>query len=160
LIVLYTRERYAVDKKFNGNQCFIASLPRRSLHRLFCLVCGKVPKQPNATPFYEVETATLPTANAEKNFTSLSKKLREVIKISDAQRNQLVPSKDVCKKCFRSLVDMEFMENQVKILSFSEDFRCMMLIFQFKIRTIFLTNIFLDTKSERGDDGKLSSNSY
>ena len=113
MIVLYTSARYAADKKFIGNQRFIVSLLCRSLHRLFCLVCGKVPKQPNATPFYEVETATLPTANAEKNFTSLSKKLREVIKISDAQRNQLVPSKDVCKKCFRSLVDMEFMENQV-----------------------------------------------
>ena len=113
MIVLYTSAIYAVDKKFNGNQCFIVSLLRRSLHRLFCLVCGKVPKQPNASPFYDVETATLPTGNSEKSFDSLSKKLREVIKIPDSHRNKLVPSKEVCKKCFRQLVDIDFMENQV-----------------------------------------------
>ena len=87
----------------------------RSQHppRSFCLVCGKVPKQPNASPFYDVETATLPTGNSEKSFDSLSKKLREVIKIPDSHRNKLVPSKEVCKKCFRQLVDIDFMENQV-----------------------------------------------
>ena len=88
--------------------------------RSFCLVCGKVPKQPNASPFYDVETATLPTGNSEKSFDSLSKKLREVIKIPDSHRNKLVPSKEVCKKCFRQLVDIDFMENQVSsIMSLS-----------------------------------------
>lgn len=81
---------------------------------MFCLVCGKIPKQPNASPFYDVDTSTLPTGNSEKAFTSLSKKLRDVIKVPDTQRNQLVPSKEVCKKCFRQLVDIDFMENQIK----------------------------------------------
>ena len=91
----------------------------RSQHppRSFCLVCGKVPKQPNASPFYDVETATLPTGNSEKSFDSLSKKLREVIKIPDSHRNKLVPSKEVCKKCFRQLVDIDFMENQVRSIA-------------------------------------------
>ena len=114
IIILHISAVHTINNRLNGIfQRIIISNFCRSLQRAFCLVCGKVPKQPNATPFYEVETATLPTANAENNFTSLAKKLREVIKISDSQRNQLVPSKEVCKKCFRSLVDMEFMENQV-----------------------------------------------
>ena len=67
-----------------------------------------------------METATLPTGNSEKSFDSLSKKLREVIKIPDSHRNKLVPSKEVCKKCFRQLVDIDFMENQVSsIMSLS-----------------------------------------
>lgn len=85
----------------------------RSNTRDFCLVCGKLPTQSNASSFYDVDDCNITSVDSEKELTSLSKKLSEVIKISDSQRNQLIPSKEVCNKCFRQLNYINFMENQV-----------------------------------------------
>jgi hypothetical protein len=85
----------------------------RSNTRDFCLVCGKLPTQTNASSFVDVENCNLQTDNGEKESTTLSQKLSEVIKISESQRHQLIPSKDVCNKCFRQLNYISFMENQV-----------------------------------------------
>ena len=97
------------------NICMQCCYAFRCLQRAFCLICGRVPKQPTLSAFYDVDTAALPVGNSENEFMSVSKRLRDILQITETQRNQLVPSKELCKKCFRQLVDIDFMDNQVSV---------------------------------------------
>ena len=85
--------------------------------RSFCLVCGRVPKQPTLSHYYDVNSAPIPMSrdeDPEAGFMSISKKLRDILQVSETQRNQLVPSNEICKKCFKQVVDIDFMQNQVR----------------------------------------------
>jgi len=93
----------------------------KPLTRSFCLICGRVPKQPTLSHFYDVDSAPIPMPGHEPDsadggqcaFTSISKRLRDILQVSETQRNSLVPSKEICKKCFKQVVDIDFMQNQI-----------------------------------------------
>ena len=62
---------------------------------------------------------------------TISKRLRDVLQVSESQRNALVPSKEICKKCFKQIMDIIYLQNQVisTVALLSDQFFKMVFIF-------------------------------
>ena len=86
----------------------------RSPRQAFCMICGRVPyHQPIPLGLHDIESTTLPRGSSEDGSISVSQRLGEIILVTESQRNQLVPSKQICKKCLGQLAEINSMENQV-----------------------------------------------
>ena len=78
------------------------------------MICGRVPyHHPISLGLQDIESTTLPRGNSEDGSISVSQRLGEIILVTESQRNQLVPSKQICKRCLGQLAEINSMENQV-----------------------------------------------
>lgn len=96
--------------------------------RQFCLLCGRMAKQQGpggstaaANAFYSISTELLPPTvltnhvdgGPEPGATvSIGQRLREILRV-ELPKKKLVPSEEICKKCFRQLNEVDYLEAQV-----------------------------------------------
>lgn len=96
--------------------------------RQLCLICGRVSKQIGSSAFYSVETLMLTSGEASNTSplnglsavstgghgpsVTIASRLREILRV-DFLRKRYVPSEEICKKCFRQLNEIDYLESQV-----------------------------------------------
>jgi len=80
-------------------------------HRQICLTCGRLAKQAGSTSFYDIHNST--TFSTSDGYVSIAKKLRLLFHL-ELPRSKLVTSDQICRKCFRALNEIHFLETQLK----------------------------------------------
>ena len=84
------------------------------VHRQICLTCGRLAKQVGSSGFYDIHnTTTFATADG---YMSIAKKVRELFHL-ELPRSKILQSEQICRKCFRALNEIHFLETQVSDLS-------------------------------------------
>jgi len=79
--------------------------------RQMCLTCGRLAKQAGSTSFYDIHNST--TFSTSDGYVSIAKKLRLLFHL-ELPRSKLVTSDQICRKCFRALNEIHFLETQLK----------------------------------------------
>ena len=83
------------------------------VHRQICLTCGRLAKQVGSSGFYDIHnTTTFATADG---YMSIAKKVRELFHL-ELPRSKILQSEQICRKCFRALNEIHFLETQVSDL--------------------------------------------
>ncbi len=98
--------------------------------RQLCLVCGRMAKQQQpaaaaaAAAFYDIGSRLPPTVadDAEEGAMSeesgigktIAQRLGDILRVT-LPKKKLVPSEQICKKCFRQLTEIDYLEMQVLI---------------------------------------------
>ncbi len=96
--------------------------------RQFCLLCGRMPKQALAgshvsnSAFYSIHSEFVSTADSGggdgegscegSGRVTIAHKLKEILRVN-LPKKKLVPSEEICKKCFRQISEIDYLENQV-----------------------------------------------
>jgi len=80
-------------------------------HRQICLTCGRLAKQAGSNSFYDIHNST--TFSTSDGYVSIAKKLRMLFHL-ELPRSKLVTSDQICRKCFRALNEIHFLETQLK----------------------------------------------
>ncbi|TRY60921.1 hypothetical protein TCAL_03200 [Tigriopus californicus] len=106
-----TCERNGLSYPNNSSQYSQATNTLNSLHsRSICLLCGRMAKQLGSSAFYNIDTHML---NSESGGETIAARLKEIIRVT-LPRKKLIPSEEICKKCFRQLNEIDYLENQLK----------------------------------------------
>ena len=91
--------------------------------RQFCLVCGRMAKNSTgmSSAFYGLDTFLMSTTEEEppSERTSVGGLLKNILRV-DLPKKKLIPSDDICKKCYRQLNEIRYMEQQVNTKQFSK----------------------------------------
>ncbi len=87
-------------------------------HRQICLTCGRLAKQVGSTSFYDIHNTT--TFATSDGYVSIAKKLRDLFHL-ELPRSKIIASDQICRKCFRALNEIHFLETQVIIYSSTLD---------------------------------------
>ena len=74
-----------------------------------CLICGRLGKHVGSSAFYNISTA-LPSTDCGN--VTIGHRLRDILRL-ELPRKRLVPSDDVCRKCYRQLTEIDYLESQV-----------------------------------------------
>ena len=88
---------------------FLYFISRRS-HRNICITCGRLAKQVGSTSFYDIHNTT--TFATSDGYVSIAKKLRDLFHL-ELPRSKIISSDQICRKCFRALNEIHFLETQV-----------------------------------------------
>merc|ERR550534_3147799 len=80
-------------------------------HRQICLICGRLAKQAGSTSFYDINNGTSFTTS--DGYISIAKKLRGMFHL-ELPKSKLVPCDQICRKCFRAMNEIHFLETQLK----------------------------------------------
>jgi len=80
-------------------------------HRQICLTCGRLAKQAGSQSFYDIHNST--TFSTSDGYVSIAKKLRGLFHL-ELPRSKLVTCDQICRKCFRALNEIHFLETQLK----------------------------------------------
>ena len=83
----------------------------RQRHRQICLICGRLAKQAGSTSFYDINNGTSFTTS--DGYISIAKKLRGMFHL-ELPKSKLVPCDQICRKCFRAMNEIHFLETQLK----------------------------------------------
>ena len=95
------------------SQLFFLKFFRNRATRLICLSCGRLAKQVGSTAFYDINNPS--TFTTTDGYISIAKKLKELFHL-ELPRSKIIPSDQICRKCFRALNEIHFLETQVKHL--------------------------------------------
>lgn len=85
--------------------------------RQFCLVCGRMAKQAGSSAFYSIHSTLAPSdglGGLGSGGGTIAHRLRDILRV-ELPRKKLVPSEDICKKCFRQLNEVDYLEIQVRV---------------------------------------------
>jgi len=80
-------------------------------HRQICLICGRLAKQAGSTSFYDINNGTSFTTS--DGYISIAKKLRGMFHL-ELPKSKLVPCDQICRKCFRAMNEIHFLETQLE----------------------------------------------
>ena len=92
------------------SQLFFFKFFRNRATRLICLSCGRLAKQVGSTAFYDINNPS--TFTTTDGYISIAKKLKELFHL-ELPRSKIIPSDQICRKCFRALNEIHFLETQV-----------------------------------------------
>ena len=82
----------------------------RQRHRQICLICGRLAKQAGSTSFYDINNGTSFTTS--DGYMSIARKLRSMFHL-ELPKSKLVPCDQICRKCFRAMNEIHFLETQL-----------------------------------------------
>ena len=109
------------------------SAPQHQHHHHFrqlCLVCGRMAKQQQlqqhlpsggsasqAASFYNIASGLVSPTHPDDpdKATTIGRRLGEILRV-ELPKKKLVPSEEICKKCFRQLNEIDYLEGQVSSL--------------------------------------------
>ena len=75
------------------------------------MICGRLAKQAGSTSFYDINNGTSFTTS--DGYISIAKKLRGMFHL-ELPKSKLVPCDQICRKCFRAMNEIHFLETQLK----------------------------------------------
>lgn len=78
--------------------------------RHICLTCGRMAKQAGSSGFYDIHNST--TFATSDGYISIAKKLRALFHL-ELPRSKIIASDQICRKCFRALNEIHFLETQL-----------------------------------------------
>ena len=92
--------------------------------RQMCLVCGRMAKQQQGGPasaaaaaaFYSIECALVASESTREaaEEETIGQRLGDILRV-ELPKKKLVPSEEICKKCFKQLNEIDFLEKQVLV---------------------------------------------
>ena len=80
------------------------------LHRQICVTCGRLAKQVGSSGFYDIHNST--TFATADGYMSIAKKVKEMFHL-ELPRSKILQSEQICRKCFRAMNEIHFLESQV-----------------------------------------------
>lgn len=82
-----------------------------SIIRQLCLICGRVAKTVNMPPnaFYNIRKQSITTSDGQ---IPIFRRLKDILNM-DLPKLKLVPSEEICKKCYRQLTEIEYIQTQL-----------------------------------------------
>ena len=82
----------------------------RPSQRHICLACGRLAKQVGSSSFYDINNTT--TFATSDGYVSIAKKLRDLFHL-ELPRSKIIAGDQICRKCYRALNEIHFLETQV-----------------------------------------------
>ena len=80
------------------------------IHRQICVTCGRLAKQVGSSGFYDIHNST--TFATADGYMSIAKKVKEMFHL-ELPRSKILQSEQICRKCFRAMNEIHFLESQV-----------------------------------------------
>lgn len=70
-------------------------------------------KQLGSSTFYSIDTKMLSSTETAEGGVTIAARLKDILRI-DLPKKKVVPSEEICKKCFRQLNEIDYLESQVR----------------------------------------------